>query len=94
MHCDGGLEDILQALVLWANRRRISLIYIRPEKPTQNAYIERFNWTARNEWLGPREFVSGAHAQLLATRWLWHYSNGRSNLAISGVPPAELLQAA
>jgi len=38
-------------------------------KPTQNAYIERFNRTARNEWLNMHIFNSIEHAQSLATQW-------------------------
>jgi len=47
LRCDNGPEYISQALVSWANEHRITLIYIQPGKPTQNAYIERFNRTAR-----------------------------------------------
>jgi|TARA_R110000796_G_C14486754_1_gene427311 putative transposase len=92
LRCDNGPEYISQALVEWANRQRITLIYIQPGKPTQNAYIERFNRTARHEWLDLHEFTSVAHAQLLATQWLWHYNHERPNSAIGGVPPARLLQ--
>jgi putative transposase len=46
-------------------------LYIQPGKPTQNAYIERFNRTVRHEWLDMHQFNSIAHAQLLATQWLW-----------------------
>ena len=56
LRCDNGPEYISQALVEWANRKRITLIYIQPGKPTQNAYIERFNRTARHEWLDLHEF--------------------------------------
>lgn len=62
-------------------------------KSTQNAYIERFNRTVRHEWLDLHEFTSIAHAQLLATQWLWQYNNERPNTAIGGIPP-RLLQAA
>jgi transposase InsO family protein len=71
-----------------------ALIYIQPGKPTQNAYIERFNRTARHEWLDLHEFISVAHAQPLATQWLWQYNNERPNTAIGGIPPTQLLQAA
>jgi len=37
-------------------------------KPTQNAYIERFNRAARNEWLNLYTFDSIEHAQSLATQ--------------------------
>ena len=63
-------------------------------KPTQNAYIERFNRTARHEWLDLHQFESIAHAQLLATQWLWQYNNERPNTAIGGIPPSRLLQVA
>jgi hypothetical protein len=38
------------------------------EKPTQNAYIERFNRTARQEWLELNIFEDIEHAQWLATQ--------------------------
>ena len=70
------------------------MLYIQPGKPTQNAYIERFNRTARHEWLDLHQFESVEHAQLLATQWLWKYNNERPNTAIGGVPPRWLLKAA
>jgi len=94
IRCDNGPEYISQSLVDWASKNRITLIYIQPGKPTQNAYIERFNRTARHEWLDLHEFTSVAHAQLLATQWLWEYNNERPNTAVGGVPPRQLLQAA
>ena len=50
---------------------------IKPGKPTQNAYIERFNRTARNEWLNMHIFDSIEHSQSLATQWMWVYNNER-----------------
>jgi putative transposase len=94
IRCDNGPEYISAELVAWANRKRITLIYIQPGKPTQNAYIERFNRTARHEWLDMHIFESLSHAQSLATKWLWLYNNERPNTAIGGVPPRQLLMAA
>ena len=94
IRCDNGPEYISQTLVAWANEHRITLIYIQPGKPTQNAYIERFNRTVRHEWLDLHSFVSLDHAQNLATQWLWQYNNERPNTAIGGVPPRQLMLAA
>jgi len=74
---DNGPEYIAQALVDWANDRRITLMYIQPGKPRQNAYIERFNRTVRHEWLDLHVFDSIEQAQQLATQWLWIYNNER-----------------
>ena len=92
IHCDNGLECLAQSLVEWTNKRQITLIYIQPGKPTQNAYIERFNRTVRHEWLDMHLFESVEHAQSLATEWLWTYNNERPNTAIGSVPPRQLLQ--
>ncbi|MEX2489772.1 MAG: IS3 family transposase [Pseudomonadales bacterium] len=94
IRCDNGPEYLSQDLVDWANRHRITLIYIQPGKPNQNAYIERFNRTARHEWLDMHQFASIAHAQDLATQWLWQYNNERPHMAIGGVPPRQLMMAA
>lgn len=91
---DNGPEYISQSLIDWANSKRITLLYIQPGKPTQNAYIERFNRTARHEWLDLHQFHSVAHAQKLATKWLWKYNNERPHTGIGGVPPRRLLMAA
>lgn len=91
---DNGPEYIAQSLVAWANSQRITLMYIQPGKPTQNAYIERYNRTVRHEWLDMHAFESVDQAQHLATEWLWLYNNERPNTAIGGVPPRRLLEAA
>lgn len=94
IRCDNDPEYISQGLVDWANEQQITLMYIQPGKPTQNAYIERFNRMVRHDWLDMHLFESTEHAQYLATEWLWTYNNERPNSAIGGVPPRQLLQAA
>ena len=94
IRCDNGPEYISQQLIDWANDNHITLLYIQPGKPTKNAYIERFNRTARHEWLELHLFNSIEHAQLLATQWLWTYNNDRPHTAIGGVPPRRLLDVA
>ena len=94
IRCDNGPEYISGEMISWANKHQITLLYIQPGKPTQNAYIERFNRTARHEWLDLHVFHSIEHAQLLATQWLWQYNNERPHTAIGGIPPRQLLNVA
>lgn len=92
IRCDNGPEYISQILKDWAKKQQITLLYIQPGKPTQNAYIERFNRTARHEWLDLHLFESIKQAQQLATEWLWIYNNERPHTAIGGIPPVRLLK--
>lgn len=94
VRCDNGPEHIGQAMIDWSIKNQITLLHIQPGKPTQNAYVERFNRTVRHEWLDMHAFVSIEHAQLLATQWLWTYSNERPHTSIGGIPPRRLLEAA
>ena len=93
IRCDNGPEYISHALREWAQTTGIELMHIQPGKPTQNAYIERFNRTARNEWLNMHIFDSIDHAQNTATQWMWVYNNVRPHSSISGIPPRKLLEA-
>ena len=87
IRCDNGPEYLSSTFVQWAANNDITLSYIQPGKPTQNAYVERFNRTVRHEWLDLCLFDSIHQAQILATKWLWTYNHERPNAAVGGVPP-------
>jgi putative transposase len=87
IRCDNGPEYISSKLVHWAINNQITVIYIEPGKPTQNSYIERFNRTARHEWMNSTLFDTIEEAQTIATRWLWSYNNERPHKANNGYPP-------
>jgi len=69
-------------------------MFIQPGKPTQNAYVERFNRTVSHEWLDLHDFESVEQAPYLATQWLWTYNNERPNTAMGGVPTKKMRLAA
>jgi putative transposase len=48
---DNGPEYVSGKLMEWAANQGIALSHIQPGKPQQNAYVERYNRTVRNEWL-------------------------------------------
>jgi len=91
IRCDNGPEYVSHALAKWAKERDITLAFIQPGNPQQNAYVERYNRTVRHEWLEMNEFKSIEHAQEEATKWLWTYNNERPNMAIGGITPARKL---
>jgi putative transposase len=91
---DNGPEYISGKLLAWAEKRQISIRYIQPGKPQQNAYVERYNRTVRHEWLDQNIIESIKEAQDYATEWLWTYNNERPNMGIGGFTPAQKLKLA
>jgi putative transposase len=74
IRCDNGLEYISATLAAWAEKQGITLVFIQPGNPQQNAYIERYNRTVRYDWLAQYLFHSIEEVQEYATRWLWTYN--------------------
>ena len=91
---DNGPEYISGRLMEWAEDKGITLTYIQPGKPQQNAYVERYNRTVRHEWLDLYIFETIEEVQNIATEWLWTYNNERPNMGIGGITPAMKLRMA
>jgi putative transposase len=45
---DNGPEYVSGKLMAWVKKRNITLQYIQPGNPQQNAYIEHYNRTVRH----------------------------------------------
>src|SRR5215467_10848849 len=60
---DNGPEFVGQALDAWAYMHQVTLDFIAPGKPTQNAHIESFNGKFRDECLNVHWFTSLQHAR-------------------------------
>lgn len=91
IRCDNGPEYISHHLQAWAEKRNISISYIQPGNPQQNAYVERYNRTVRYDWLAQYLFDSIVEVQDYATQWLWTYNNERPNMALGGITPKQKL---
>ena len=76
----------------WAAQQNITLGFIQPGKPQQNAYIERYNRTVRYDWLGQHLFTSLDELQDYATQWQWFYNHERPNMALNGFTPMQHIQ--
>jgi len=91
IRCDNGPENISGIIQAWAQQAGITLQYIQPGKPQQNAYIERFNRTVRYEWLSQYYWNDLDEVRDFATKWVWHYNHERPNMALGGFTPKQRL---
>lgn len=84
---DNGPECIAHVLVAWAEEHAVSLAYIQPGKPTQNAFIERFNKTYREEVLNAHLFHSLDQVREITWSWMMDYNEERPHNATGRIPP-------
>ncbi len=87
--CDNGAEFTGQIMDLWAYAHTVRLDFSRPGTPTDNAHIESFNGTLRDEFLNTNWFSSIAEARRLAEAWRRDYNENRPHMAHNGKTPAE-----
>ncbi len=86
---DNGPELISQRLESWAKERQIELLHIQPGKPAQNAYIERFNRTYREEVLDAYLFDTLQEVRQITEQWLEEYNTFRPHEALQGLSPCQ-----
>jgi putative transposase len=86
---DNGPEFHSKALDAWAHRRGVSLQFIRPGKPVENAFIESFNGRLRDECLNQHWFLSLADPMRTIESWRESYNNDRPHRGLHHLTPAE-----
>ena len=72
---DKGSEFIANALAQWAQSKGFALQHIQLGKPTQNAYLERFNRTNRTKVLDCYVYDSLQEVRDMTGDWLHRYNH-------------------
>ena len=67
----------------------VDIQYIQPGKPNQNAYIERFNRTFREEVLDRHLFARLDDVREAAHWWMMDYNQDRPHDSLGGLTPTE-----
>ena len=86
---DNGPEFRGRTLQAWSEQRQVSLRFIEPGKPVQNAYIESFNGRLRDECLNANWFVNVKDARRKIRAWREEYNRQRPHSSLSYKTPAE-----
>ena len=84
---DNGPEFISHKIHDWALKHSISWLFIQPGKPAQNAYIERFNRTFREDVLDAYLFNSISEIQDMAFDWMHMYNSDRPHESLGNLSP-------
>jgi putative transposase len=86
---DNGSEFISKALDKWAYENQVNLDFSRPGRPTDNALIESFNGSFRDECLNAHWFLSLEDARQKIEAWRNDYNEYRPHSSLSNKTPAE-----
>jgi putative transposase len=90
---DNGTEFTSTAILKWADQNGVAWHYIDPGKPQQNAFIESFNGSLRDELLNEEIFDSLPDARRKLAWWRYDYNHIRPHSALGNVPPAQARRA-
>lgn len=90
--CDNGPEFAGQTLDQWAHTRGVTLAFIEPGKPVQNAFAESFLGRLRDECLNATWFRSLTDAQDTIEQWRLDYNEVRPHSELADRTPSEFVR--
>jgi putative transposase len=89
---DNGPEFIGKALDKWAYQHQVTLDFSRPGKPTDNAVIESFNGSFRDECLNAHWFLSLQDAREKIESWRIEYNTFRPHSSLGDLTPSDFAE--
>lgn len=92
IRCDNGPEFLSNKLVEYCQSANIRLKYIQPGKPTQNAFIERFNRSYREDVLDCYLFENLAQLRELSLNWMNEYNLLHPHQSLNNLSPLKYLE--
>ena len=86
---DNGTELTSMAVLRWCQDTGVAWHYIAPGKPTQNAFVERFIGSLRDELLNETLFTTLVEAKAHITAWKEDYNRHRPHSSLGNLTPHE-----
>lgn len=89
LRMDNGPEFVSVAMADWAEENGVELEFIKPGRPMQNGYIERFNRSYREGVLDMYVFNTLAEVRERTDHWMRDYNEERGHDALGKLTPKE-----
>jgi len=91
LRVDNGPELTSVKLAAWSEQHGVTLEFIKPGRPMQNGFIERFNRTYRTEVLDMFVFKHLTEVEEITERWVKQYNEERPHESLGNLTPKEYL---
>ncbi len=92
LQTDNGSEFISKALDRWAYENKVTMDFSRPGRPTDNALVESFNGSLRDECLNVHWFLSLEDAQEKIEHWRQEYNQYRPHSSLNNQTPEDFVR--
>ncbi len=89
---DNGPEFISKELDKWAYDNKVTLDFSRPGRPIDNALVESFNGSFRDECLNTNWFLSLEDAREKIETWRRDYNEWRPHSSLDNLTPYQYLE--
>lgn len=87
LRSDNSREFIAATLTAWLRAHRVEQLFIEKGSPQQNAYVERFNGTMRDEVLNGELFHTVLEARVVLRAWVEEYNTVRPHRGLGMQTP-------
>lgn len=89
---DNGSEFVSKVMDKWAYENKVALSFSRPGKPVDNAFVESFNGSFRDECLNVHWFLSLDDARDKIEAWRRDYNEFRPHSSLGNKTPSEFAE--